>query len=66
MSPIEIGWGASLLMTMWFVPVAAIRVMAYRAGTDATPGMRGVAITGVTLAGISVLALILLTALLVT
>lgn len=64
MSWIEIGWGMALLAAMWFVPIAAIRVMAYRSGTDATPGMRGVAVTTATLAAFSVLALLVLSALL--
>lgn len=59
----QIGWGMALIAAMWFVPVAAIRVMAYRSGVDATPGMRGVAITAATLAALSVLALVVLSAL---
>ena len=61
MSWMQIGWAIALIAAMWFVPVAAIRVMAYRSGVDQTPGMRAVAVVASALAVTTVLALILFT-----
>jgi len=41
MNGLEMGWAVSLMAAFWFVPVAAIRVMAYVSGDiDHTRTMR--------------------------
>jgi hypothetical protein len=54
----------ALISAMWFVPIAAVRVLAWRSGTDATPGMRNVALVAVVGAVGSVLVLLAAAALL--
>lgn len=62
MTTLQAAWGAALIASMWFVPVATIRVLAYRSGeVDHTKGMRTVAIIAAVGAVISVGALVVLT-----
>lgn len=48
-------WLASIVAAVWFLTVGAIRFLAYRAGTDHTPGMRTVAVVALVLGGAAVL-----------
>lgn len=64
MSTLQVVWAIALMSAMWFVPVATIRVLAWRSGTDATPGMRNVALVAVTGAVTATLVLLATTALL--
>lgn len=65
MDALQAGWAAALVASMWFVPVATIRVLAYRSGeVDHTPGMRAVAIVATAGAVLSVGTLVVLTVLL--
>jgi len=62
MTTLQAAWGAALIASLWFVPVATIRVLAYRSGeVDHTQGMRAVAIVATVCAAISVGALVVIT-----
>jgi hypothetical protein len=62
MTTLQAAWGAALIASLWFVPVATIRVLAYRSGeVDHTKGMRTVAVIATVGAVVSVGALVVLT-----
>ena len=63
MTTLHLVWAIALMSAMWFVPIATIRVLAWRSGTDATPGMRNVALVAVAGAVTAVLVLFATTAL---
>lgn len=45
MGTLEIVWGISVIVTFWFLPIGAIRMIAYASGeVDHTPGMRNLAL----------------------
>lgn len=54
---------ATLVVTVWLLPVGVIRMLAYRSGeVDHTPGMRNLAIATLVLGGISAVACLALAA----
>lgn len=45
MDALEIAWALSFIATAWFLPIGAIRMIAYVSGqVDHTPGMRRLAV----------------------
>lgn len=55
MDPLVALWIASVVAALWLLTVGAIRLLAYRGGTDHTQGMRNVALTALLLGAMAAL-----------
>ncbi|WP_148574059.1 hypothetical protein [Nocardioides caldifontis] len=65
MSPLLVAWGASLIVTLWALPVGIVRMLAYRSGeTDHTPTMRTAAQVALALGLLGLVSLAVLSVLL--
>lgn len=66
MTPLIASWLASIAAAVWLLAVGAIRILAYRSGTDRNAGMRGVAVMALSLGAIAALIAVILSVILVT
>lgn len=65
MSPLVASWIAAIVAAVWLLVVGAIRLLAYRSGTDRTKGMRGVAVMALSLGAVAALIAVILSVVLV-
>lgn len=67
MNGLQFAWVASVVAMGWFLPIGAIRMLAYRSGqVDHSLGMRNVAVLALALGGVATVCMIVLTVLIVT
>lgn len=66
MDTLTVAWILCLVAALWLVGIGAVRVLAYRSGTDHTPGMRGVALTILVLGMLALVAAVVLGAVIIT
>lgn len=66
MSTLVAFWLASIAAAVWLLAVGAIRILAYRSGTDRTAGMRGVAVMALSLGAVAAIAAVILSVVLLT
>lgn len=62
MGPLEYALGVSVLATVWFLPIGAMRTLAYTSSdVDHSPGMRNIAYLALALGAVSAVTMVVLT-----